>query len=426
MRRILTFLSIVISFLFYKPTQLQSQVITRIGDFQMCYKASTSMPVTVQNMIGVDSLRLVLGFDNQSIEYVEYFALHQELTGGSFEIISENDSIILNWYGNTPATIFNDTLVWVKFVGMSGNTDLKWKVGSSFYHTSGGFSIAEFENGSSTVNPQINVLLTEIDQTCSSVCNANFMANASGGMPPYAYRWNGSPGRFDSIQTNMCSGPNLLSVKDSWGCTLDSNFTINGLPGANVKLIIEGNEDTAIYLENPTLTFRFEEVFPTHIVEPPLWDFGDGDTARAFNPTHVFERAITNSSEYYDLKLYIRNENGCDSTIEIRLFVKDADLKIPGVITPNDDGINDTFMILNEKKTGSGEEIKITTEFQRMELAIFDRWGRKIYDDSNYQSDWKARGVPDGTYYYILKTVGFYRTEVKKGALTILGGGMSQ
>jgi hypothetical protein len=82
-------------------------------------------------------------------------------------------------------------------------------------------------------------------------------------------------------------------------------------------------------------------------------------------------------------------------------------------------------MILNENKTGSGEDIKITTEYQRMELLIFDRWGRKIYDDSNYQSDWRAKGVPDGAYYFKLKTVGFYNTKTYKGSITVLGGGVT-
>jgi hypothetical protein len=59
-----------------------------------------------------------------------------------------------------------------------------------------------------------------------------------------------------------------------------------------------------------------------------------------------------------------------------------------------------------------------------MELLIFDRWGRKIYDDSNYQSDWQAKGVPDGVYYFKLKTVGFYNTETYKGSITVLGGGV--
>jgi len=61
-----------------------------------------------------------------------------------------------------------------------------------------------------------------------------------------------------------------------------------------------------------------------------------------------------------------------------------------------------------------------------MELVIFDRWGRKIYDTPNYKSDWQAKGVPDGSYYYVLKTIGFYKTEKFKGSITILGSGITQ
>jgi hypothetical protein len=190
-------------------------------------------------------------------------------------------------------------------------------------------------------------------------------------------------------------------------------------------LIIEGNEDTTIYLQNPVLTFSFQENYPTHVVEPPYWEFGDGDTARSFNPTHLYDKAINNLDGYYDLKLHVVNENGCDSTIEVRIPIKEAKLNIPGVITPNGDSYNENFLIVNENKSGSGEDRKVTNEFQSMELVIFDRWGRKLYENSNYKSDWHAEGVPDGSYYYILKTIGFYKTEKYKGSITILGSGLN-
>jgi hypothetical protein len=426
MRKFLSFIPIVLLFLTYNP-KLNAQVVTGIGNFQMCYHTSTSMPVTVQNMIGVDSLRLVLVFDNDVIGFIEYFGVHSTLAGGSFAVSSETDSLIISWHRTSPASIFNDTLVWLSFEGLVGSTNLTWQTSGSYFHTSAGNTPVNFTNGSAAVNPKIDVLLTEINPTCARTNDANYMANASGGTPPFTYLWNGKPGRFDSIQTNLYAGPNHILITDSEGCKLDSAFIINALPGANVILIIEGNEDTTIYLQNPVLTFSFQEISPTHVVEPPVWWFGDGDTAVSFNPTHVFSRAnqVTGKNPSYTLRVLIKNENGCDTTIEVVLPIKTAKLKIPGVITPNADGFNDSFMILNLNKTGSGEEIKITTEFQRMELVIFDRWGRKLYSDSNYQSNWIATGVPDGSYYFILTTVGFYHTETYKGSIVVLGGSVT-
>jgi hypothetical protein len=425
MRKLLTFFSLILLFLSFAPKQLNAQVITGIGNFEMCYGMPVAMPVLIQNMSAVDTFRLVLQYDETVIEFVEHFAVNGALLGGTFSIDQEEDALVLNWARSSSASIATDTLVWLRFKGLVGSTTLQWNEQESFYHTTGGNAFVIYQNGNATVSPKINVLLTEINATCLDLCEANYQADVTGGVEPYNYLWNGVPGRFDNVQTNLCPGKNVLSVTDAKGCRIDSIFTIEGLPGADVNIIIEGNEDTTIYLENPVLTFRFEENFPTHVVEPPLWEFGDGDTAVSFNPTHVYSRANTNTDGFYLVKLHINNENGCGSVLEIQIPIKDAKLKIPGVITPNGDSYNESFMILNENKTGSGEDIKITTEFQRMEVLIFDRWGRKIYDDSNYQSDWRAQGVPDGAYYYKLKTVGFYNTETYKGSITILGSGVT-
>jgi len=428
MHKFLTFIPVILLFLSLTPVQLKAQVVTELDSISMCYSTNKSIPVVVQNMNDVDSLRLVLSFDNTVIDFVEAFNLNEALAGGVFSVTPspENDSIIIKWVRTNSATITYDTLVWLRFKGLIGSTVLHWNSSGSYYHSTTGNLLAVYVDGKAVVDPKINVILTELSPTCARTCVANYQADASGGTAPYKYYWNGKVSQYEYIQKYLCSGTNRITITDAWGCKLDSSYTINGLPGANVKLIIEGNEDTTIYLQNPVLTFSFQEISPTHVVEAPLWEFGDGDTARSFNPTHVYEKANTNLDGYYDLKLHVVNDNGCDSTIEVRIPIKEAKLKIPGVITPNADGKNDIFLILNENKTGSGEDIKITNEFQSMELVIFDRWGRKLYENSNYKSDWIAQGVPDGSYYYVLKTIGFYKTEKFKGSITILGSGISQ
>jgi len=422
MRKFLTSITLIL-LLPFTSHQLNAQVVTGIDDFRMCYGASASMPVVVQNMNNVTAFRLAMSYDKTIVQFVEYFAVNPKLSGGTFELRETNDSLIMSWSRSAVATLTKDTLVWLKFKGYTGSTTLKWNAAGSYFLTPTGSTLALFTNTNVKINKKLGVLLTELDPTCASKNDANYMANASGGFGPYSYKWNGKPGRFDSIQSNMYSGINSINITDSWGCKLDSIFNIKGLPGAKVKVIVEGNQDTTIYLQNPVLTFSFQEIAPTHVVQVPLWDFGDGDTAREFKPTHVFSKAITSTEKYYTVKLHISNENGCDTIIETRIPIKEAKLKIPGVITPNGDSFNESFMILNENKTGSAENIKVTTEYQRMELVVFDRWGRKVYEDSNYQNDWRAEGASDGSYYFKLKTVGFYRTDSYKGSITVLGSG---
>jgi len=428
MHKFLRYISIVLMLLFFTAGQLNAQVITEIGNILTCFNSLKSVPVVVHNMNGVNALRLALYYDNNKINFIEYFGENAALAGGTPEITSTNDSVIFTWSRTNSATIISDTLFWYRFNGITGSTDLKWNSADSYYLTATGNIPAVFVDGKAVVNPKINLALTELSPTCTNTCVANYQADASGGTPPYQYLWNGKPSQYEYIKKYLCSGKNQVRVTDAVGCKIDSLYTITGLPGAKVKLIIEGNEDTTIYLENPVLSFSFEEIFPTHVVEPPLWEFGDGDTAISFNPIHIYDKAITvtGKNPSYTLKLHIFNENGCDSTLEVVIPIKVAKLKIPGVITPNADGKNDKFLILNMNKTGSGEDIKITNEYQRIELVIFDRWGRKLYDNTNYKSDWEAKGVPDGSYYYVLNTIGFYTTETYKGSLTILGSGITQ
>lgn len=426
MRKFLTIISVILLFLVLASAQLKGQVVTELKNISMCYNTNKTIPVVVQNMTDVDTIRLVLSFDSTVVHFVELFNVNSALSGATMSVTTQNDSIVIKWARAGSATITQDTLVWLRFKGLIGSTPLHWNSLSSYYHSASGNLLSIFVDGKADVDPKINVLLTELSPTCARTCVANYQADASGGTAPYKYFWNGKVSQYEYIQKYLCSGANTISVTDGLGCRLDSVYTITGLPGANVKLIIEGNADTTIYLQNPVLTFSFQEITPTHVVEAPLWEFGDGDTARSFNPTHIYVKANTNLDGFYDLKLHVVNENGCDSTIEVRIPIKEAKLKIPGVITPNGDGKNDVFLILNENKTGSGEDIKITDEFQSMELVVFDRWGRKLYESTNYKSDWIAKGVPDGTYYYVLKTIGFYKTEKFKGSITILGSGISR
>ena len=72
------------------------------------------------------------------------------------------------------------------------------------------------------------------------------------------------------------------------------------------------------------------------------------------------------------------------------------DLVIPTLITPNNDGKNDYFVIRG-----------IET-FKKVELVIFNRRGVQVYKNSNYDNSWNGVGhnqnlLPDDTYFFVLK-----------------------
>ena len=57
---------------------------------------------------------------------------------------------------------------------------------------------------------------------------------------------------------------------------------------------------------------------------------------------------------------------------------------ITNAFSPNNDGINDTFIL----------------PFASSSLTIFDRNNDVIYKSDNYTNNWTAENVKDGTYFY--------------------------
>jgi gliding motility-associated-like protein len=105
---------------------------------------------------------------------------------------------------------------------------------------------------------------------------------------------------------------------------------------------------------------------------------------------------------------WVRIDNGCTSlgdTLSI-LKVNLEDVIIPNVFTPNGDQLNENFSI-DERMIGGA-------------LIVFDRWGAKVYESSNYQNEWDGDDLPSGVYYYILN--GGDCIDQKKGTLSILRG----
>jgi gliding motility-associated-like protein len=116
---------------------------------------------------------------------------------------------------------------------------------------------------------------------------------------------------------------------------------------------------------------------------------------------------ILNSSTYQNttnpqtLFVKVSNEN-CEEIIPFQLIVENCPFQIYNVITPNDDGKNDTFVI-------SG----LRNVYDKFKISIFTRYGQKIWEGDNNSPDWDGRAnqglfhgndvLPTGTYFYVIQ-----------------------
>lgn len=83
-------------------------------------------------------------------------------------------------------------------------------------------------------------------------------------------------------------------------------------------------------------------------------------------------------------------------------------IRIPNVITPNNDGVNDFFTIHNLE------------DYPDNELIIFDRNNKVIFNVRGYQNDWDAQGIPQGVYFYNLAIKQGSNCKIFKGSINVI------
>lgn len=122
------------------------------------------------------------------------------------------------------------------------------------------------------------------------------------------------------------------------------------------------------------------------------WFIDDSEFSIMTNPTYNFK-----NEGMHAIKLVVNNQNGCtDSITKPVVILPESDrlLFIPNAFTPNNDGINDYFIVKH-------------SEYFEFYLTIFNRWGEMIYSTTDLDFRWNGRykgeDVPAGTYYYLVE-----------------------
>lgn len=114
--------------------------------------------------------------------------------------------------------------------------------------------------------------------------------------------------------------------------------------------------------------------------------------------------------ETTEYTLTVTSPQGCIASDKVLIKVDDSNLAIDNSFTPNDDGINDTWII---------HHLELYPE---LDLKIFNRWGNLLYEQSNSYIPWdgrfKGESLPSETYYYVLDLGN--GQEAIKGTVTIV------
>ncbi|MDB5235825.1 MAG: hypothetical protein JWR44_2818 [Hymenobacter sp.] len=169
--------------------------------------------------------------------------------------------------------------------------------------------------------------------------------------------------------TARLPGVYTVLVTNAQGCTSQASTRVEVLPTPRAFL----GPDTIICLQQPYL-LRPRRPQPAGTT----FRWQDGSTGDSF--------LVQSPGSYF---LEATAPNGCTDRAVVFISNGNCPVELPNIITPNGDQQNEYFVL----KGLNAPEWRI---------EIYNRWGRKVYQNAQYDNRWNAPAAPNGVYYYRL------------------------
>ncbi len=281
------------------------------------------------------------------------------------------------------------------------------------------------------VRPPIEVTFFQRDSICSTAENAKVKATAGNAFPANEYHYLWEIEGIDGAVINPTDSTEVWGLKarqnysilvtDPYGCRHRATYKTFSYPNLVIEITAEPND--TVYLQNPMVTYSYENLSADSIVLNPdatWWEIIEGDTtteSKLQAPSYKY-----NSTGEFITYLYVKSDKGCDTVYATSVLVKPIELFIPNIITPGDGKYNNEFTIttVEDKDKGTVGLETLSRFYQSSRLVVFNRLGRKVFEAENYDNKWDGDNLPDGVYYYVLECHGAKSTDVFKGSLTIV------
>ncbi|HLP10445.1 MAG TPA: choice-of-anchor L domain-containing protein [Flavobacteriales bacterium] len=206
-----------------------------------------------------------------------------------------------------------------------------------------------------------------------------------GGSAPYSYSWSNMDN--DSTTNAVVTGTDTLLCTITDACGLDTTVEIPmSVLGSPITLDFPDgrycrNADSSALVPF-TVTGGLAPFSYTWTTQP-------GGTAYFVDTIGLGFTIYDVTNGFYNLT--VTDQCGSSDSDTGQVIMKDCDLVIPNVISPNGDGSNDFFVV---------DDI---TLHPNSILRVYDRWGVLVYYDTNYLNTWDGGGAATGVYFYILE-----------------------
>lgn len=356
---------------------------TASNAFAAYYKIQDS-PFTINNLISTAAYcaggSYVLTIDNPGT--------------GSNDSPLKYPSLTFNWYRETGTT----TSVFVA----SGSTLTVNTPGTYFARTNYGTCTSDSYSNRVTVSEASSATTSSISSSLGNPYCSSEGATTLSAIKGNSYQWY-KDGKAISSATNQMYVTNdagVYSVAVNLGsCTTNASITLE------------------------------TSGFTSSIDVPDFNTINDGDTLLVTVTTdadgaqfewyvndNLIPSASTNTYEVSQMGNYaviVTQTNGCMASTEHTFSVSEPfpDVpNIPNIISPNNDGVNDTWIIPKQYTSGTNTEV-----------LILNAQGKVMLQTTNYQNNWPETTLDfkaiNPVYYYIITTT---NKQIRKGSITVL------
>ena len=281
--------------------------------------------------------------------------------------------------------------------GSGGTPPYLYKLGSSTYQASGSFTALAAGTYTFTVqdanlcSSDFSVIITQpaaaltvnnvatTNASCAGSTNGSISVTAAGGTSPYSYSLNGGATQITGTFSNLAAATYTITATDANLCIVSNQITVTepeaiSIGSTVVNVSCPGEADGSITLSITGGSQPYKVIWSDGVLTQDRKNITDG----------------TYSVVSTDI-------NGCAKSLDVVVGITGSEkcIEIPDVITPNNDGFNDTWKIKN------------IDMFPNAEVFVFTRWGKLVFKSKNlaanpWNGTYKGKLLPSDSYHYIL------------------------
>ncbi|MBK9392304.1 MAG: gliding motility-associated C-terminal domain-containing protein [Bacteroidetes bacterium] len=281
--------------------------------------------------------------------------------------------------------------------GTGGTGPYLYRIGSGSYQASGTFTdliagtytvtvqdanLCTFGVTADITQPSAAVsgtIMVQTNVSCHGGGNGSVTIVGAGGTAPYEYNISGGTFQTSGLFSSLAAGNYTIVVRDANLCFSNVTVTVTepevlALDHTTVPASCPNTPDGSISLTITGGTAPYNAI----------WSDGLSGISRTNIPDGSYSVVVT-------------DVNGCAASLVIELEnTGSADCVVAQeILTPNNDGFNDTWKIRN---------IEL---FPDAEVLVFTRWGKLVYkskniSDNEWDGTFNGKQLPTDSYHYIL------------------------